>query len=89
MFLFRLEIDHDNYKTLDNCKDVTLLASTLKLFFRELPEPIIPKDVRIQVPTNNLPIHNNYYITTTTTTYLLLLHTYYYHIPITTTYLLL
>ena len=49
MFLFRLEIDHDNYKTLDNCKDVTLLASTLKLFFRELPEPIISKEIRSQV----------------------------------------
>ena len=42
----RLEVDRDNYKTLDNTKDVSLVASALKLFFRELPDPLIPKDAR-------------------------------------------
>ncbi len=31
---------------LESTKDVALLASTLKLFFRELPEPLIPKLIR-------------------------------------------
>lgn len=42
----RLEIDTDNYKSLETTKDVALLASTLKLFFRELPEPLISREVR-------------------------------------------
>ena len=42
----RLDVDHDNYKILDSTKDVTLLASSLKLFFRELPEPLISKETR-------------------------------------------
>jgi hypothetical protein len=40
----RFEIDRENYGCL-NTNDVTLLASTLKLFFRELPEPLISKEV--------------------------------------------
>lgn len=42
----RLEIDKDNYKLLDSTKEVSLLASSLKLFFRELPEPLITRQVR-------------------------------------------
>ena len=42
----RLDVDMDNYKVLDSTKAVTLLASTLKLFFRELPEPLIAKETR-------------------------------------------
>ena len=38
---FRLEIDKDNYTLLEKTKDVAVLASTLKLFFRELPESLI------------------------------------------------
>jgi hypothetical protein len=45
-------VDNDNYKTLEKTKDVTLLASTLKLFIRELPEPLIPKEVRNEVITS-------------------------------------
>ncbi len=42
----RLEIDRDNYKSLNSTKDVSLLASTLKLFFRELPDPLISRQAR-------------------------------------------
>ena len=41
---FRLEIDKDNYqflKTTAKEKDVAVLSSALKLFFRELPQPLI------------------------------------------------
>ena len=46
MTFYRLEIDQGNYKSLDNCKDVSLLASAFKLFLRELPEPLITKEMR-------------------------------------------
>ena len=41
---FRLEIDKDNYqflKTTAKEKDVAVMSSALKLFFRELPHPLI------------------------------------------------
>jgi hypothetical protein len=41
----RLELDHLKYHVLDT-KDVTLLTSTLVLFFRELPEPLIDSNLR-------------------------------------------
>ena len=45
-FPARLEVDRDNFKTLEATKDVSLVASALKLFFRELPHPLIPKEAR-------------------------------------------
>ena len=46
-FLFtRLAIDQGDYKPLDNCKDVSLLASAFKLFLRELPVPLITREMR-------------------------------------------
>lgn len=42
----RFQIDKDEYKTLDSTNDVSLLASAMKLFFRELPDPMISKAVR-------------------------------------------
>ncbi len=42
----RLDVDRDNWKTLETTRDVSLLASTLKLFFRELPEPLIGRETR-------------------------------------------
>eukprot|EP00095_Tigriopus_kingsejongensis_P005231 maker-scaffold1237_size53912-snap-gene-0.8 protein:Tk05231 transcript:maker-scaffold1237_size53912-snap-gene-0.8-mRNA-1 annotation:"rho gtpase-activating protein 12" len=41
----RLDIDNDKYATLDSAKDASLLASALKLFFRELPELLIPREI--------------------------------------------
>jgi hypothetical protein len=40
----RLQVDHESYCCL-NTKDVTLLASALKLFLRELADPLISKEV--------------------------------------------
>ena len=42
----RLEIDKDNYKMLESTSDVSLVASALKLFFRELKEPLIPREAK-------------------------------------------
>ena len=39
-------MDEGDYKLLDTTKDVSLLASTLKLFLRELPEPLINKNMK-------------------------------------------
>ena len=36
-----MAINGNNYDMLEKTTDVTLVASTLKLFFRELPQPII------------------------------------------------
>ena len=44
--LDRLDIDQGDYKHLDNCKDVSLLASAFKLFLRELPTPLITREMR-------------------------------------------
>ena len=42
----RLDIDNDNYKSFNNCTDVNVLSSSLKLFFRELKTPIVSMEVR-------------------------------------------
>ena len=41
-----MAIDQGEYKHLDNCKDVSLLCSAFKLFLRELPVPLITREVR-------------------------------------------
>ena len=41
-----MAIDQGEYKILDNCKDVSLLASAFKLFLRELPEPLIKREMK-------------------------------------------
>ena len=46
LFFNRLAIDQGDYKPLDNCKDVSLLASAFKLFLRELPIPLITREMR-------------------------------------------
>lgn len=38
----RLEIDQDKWETFDTCDDANVLAGSLKLFLRELPEPLLP-----------------------------------------------
>jgi len=42
----RMAINGNNYDMLEKTKDVTLVASTLKLFFRELPQPIISETLK-------------------------------------------
>jgi hypothetical protein len=42
----RLEVDRDSYQLVDGVSDVSLLASALKLFFRELPDPVIDRQTR-------------------------------------------
>ena len=44
--LCRIAIDQGEYKHIDNCKDVSLLASAFKLFLRELPVPLITREIR-------------------------------------------
>ena len=41
-----MAINGNNYDMLEKTKDVTLVASTLKLFFRELPQPIISETLK-------------------------------------------
>ena len=43
---YRIAIDQGEYKHVDNCKDISLLASAFKLFLRELPVPLITREVR-------------------------------------------
>ena len=42
----RLQIDQGNLAVLDTVDDVHVLTGALKLFFRELQEPLIPWEVR-------------------------------------------
>ena len=42
----RIAIDQGEYKYVDNCKDISLLASAFKLFLRELPIPLITREIR-------------------------------------------
>ena len=45
---FRFQVDEGASKLLQTTNDPTVIASALKLFFRELPEPIIPKEAIIE-----------------------------------------
>lgn len=38
----RLDIDQGNWDSFDSCNDPHILSGTLKLFLRELPEPVLP-----------------------------------------------
>ncbi len=44
-----MAINGNNYDMLEKTTDVTLVASTLKLFFRELPQPIISEALKNQL----------------------------------------
>merc|ERR1712150_311398 len=41
----RLQVDQGNLATIDSVEDVHVLTGSLKLFFRELKEPLIPWDI--------------------------------------------
>jgi len=52
----RLQIDQGNFSVLDTVDDVHVLTGALKLFFRELKEPLIPWEaVEKLLPAINLP----------------------------------
>ena len=52
----RLQIDQGNLNVLDTVDDVHVLTGALKLFFRELKEPLIPWEaVEKLLPAINLP----------------------------------
>jgi len=38
----RIDVDQGNWASFDNCHEVHVLSGSLKLFFRELPEPLLP-----------------------------------------------
>ena len=50
----RLQIDQGNLAVLDSVDDVHVLTGALKLFFRELQEPLIPWEVTYFVQNNRL-----------------------------------
>ena len=50
----RLQIDQGNLAVLDSVDDVHVLTGALKLFFRELQEPLIPWEVTYFVQNNSL-----------------------------------
>ena len=50
----RLQIDQGNLAVLDSVDDVHVLTGALKLFFRELQEPLIPWEVTYFVQINRL-----------------------------------
>ena len=52
MLLSRLEIDAEDYHSIEETRDVSLLTSALKLFFRELPRPLIGPRVRSSILEN-------------------------------------
>ena len=56
----RLQIDQGNLAVLDTVDDVHVLTGALKLFFRELQEPLIPWEVGCSAlldPCKICPIH--------------------------------
>ena len=50
----RLQIDQGNLAVLDSVDDVHVLTGALKLFFRELQEPLIPWEVTYFVQNNSM-----------------------------------
>ena len=50
----RLQIDQGNLAVLDSVDDVHVLTGALKLFFRELQEPLIPWEVTYFVLNNSV-----------------------------------
>ena len=48
----RLEIDQGNLSVLDMTEDVYIVCGALKLFFRELQEPLIPWDIVEKIHIN-------------------------------------
>ena len=50
----RLQIDQGNLAVLDSVDDVHVLTGALKLFFRELQEPLIPWEVTYSVQNNSM-----------------------------------
>ena len=50
----RLQIDQGNLAVLDSVDDVHVLTGALKLFFRELQEPLIPWEVTNSVQNQSL-----------------------------------
>ena len=43
--LFRQEVNNGNYKEIEKCKSVATLTSAFKLFLRQLPTPIIERQM--------------------------------------------
>ena len=46
MVALAYDIDNDKYNSLDGCKDIHILTSCVKLFFRELGSPLIGLEVK-------------------------------------------
>jgi len=45
----RADINQNNWETFDNCKDAAVIAGLLKMFLRELPEPLLPYDLHSEL----------------------------------------
>ena len=48
---YRYAVNENKYDVLEGCKNIATLTSTLKLFLREMPDPLITKEMVNYVKT--------------------------------------
>ena len=60
MFYFRYDVNANNYTSLNSCKNVATLTSTLKLFLREMKQPLISKEITKRVKSEKIELGGKY-----------------------------
>ena len=59
-YYFRYDVNADNYTSLNSCKNVATLTSALKLFLREMKQPLIPKEITKRVKSEKIELGGKY-----------------------------
>ena len=54
--IFRYAVNQNNYSVLEDCKNIATLTSTVKLFLREMPEPLINREVINHVKSSKIDL---------------------------------